>query len=180
MSTPTNPQDILQKAAADVAKRQRIQTPVTTITPVHNDPNERVDLSAVNAPERVQTPLEVNKPRPGAIRGLAESDAAIAAITPQLGDSVQVDVDLVPYDLQKEHHHRLRMHSVNGRYGTVIGTEIVGGTLFLRIETSTANVLVPADAIRLANPPEQQNVQHEPRVSPEKMRKPSTGAWKMT
>lgn len=120
------------------------------------------------------------EPQPGPVRGTAENDAAARSAFPQLGDTVRVSVDFVPYEDRKLHHHRVEQQSANGRIGTVIGTEVVGGVLMLRIESDASNVLVPADCCRLNEPPPQPKAMQEPRQSPEKMRKPSTGAYKMT
>lgn len=149
-------------------------------TGVIQNAQERNDLSAVNAPAQKPLHDHVHLPAPSPIRGTAENDAAVAQMYPQLGDEVEVNVELVPYEDRTLDHQRIIQHSVHGRRGTVIGQEIVGGKLFLRIENSAANVLVPADAVAHATPLPQEQAMQEPRQSPERMRKPNNGSYNLT
>lgn len=120
------------------------------------------------------------RPQPTAQRGTAENDAAARSLYPQLGDTVRVSVDFVPYSERKLHHHRVEQQGVNGRMGTVVGQEVQSGVLYLRVEADNASTLVPAECCQLYAPPPQPQAMHEPRQSPERMRKPNTGAWKQT
>lgn len=142
---------------------------------------ERSDLSATNHGAVHSNPASLNPARPGAIRGTVENDAAMAQL-PQLGDSVRVDVDRVPFMEQTEVHQRIRATSVHGRLGMVVGSKVVGSSHYLTVDTGTGVVDVPADCVALEAPVVESTpeMQDSSRTSPEKMHKHASGSYNLT
>lgn len=115
--------------------------------------------------------------------GTHDSDAAVglSGPYPQIGDSVQIDVDTIPRMQRQDIHQRLIDAGLHGKHGVVQGTEVRGGIYMLRVETGTASAWVDARCVRRESPPPQpQMMQDESRQSPEKMRKPGPGAYNLT
>jgi hypothetical protein len=138
-------------------------------------PTEQTELTNTGAKARPQ------KPPPLAVRGTPESDAAVAGRTPGMGDTVRVDVERVDWRERKPIHNAIVASSVNGQLGMVIGMEVVDGMHMLRVSTAHASMLVPAECCMLETPPPEPSQMHEPRQSPEKMRKPpGASGYKLT
>jgi hypothetical protein len=167
--------------AADTGKgiARRIDPPATT---------ERNDLTSLNAPGVIPTERQP-EPHDAHVRhgrlphmNTAASDAAFIASFPQLGDTIRVSVDAVPYMERRARHNALINAGLNGVLGTVIGQEVQGDTLYLRIETPSHNVLVPVECCLRENPVINATPDMQPssRISPEKMRKPSDGSYNKT
>jgi hypothetical protein len=133
--------------------------------------------------ELTNTGLKVapQKPPPLAVRSTPENDAATAGRSPGMGDTVRVDVERVDWRERKPIHNAIVASSVNGQLGTVQGMEVVDGMYMLRVVTAHASMLVPADCCALETPPPEPSQMQEPRMSPEKMRKPlGASGYKLT
>lgn len=108
------------------------------------------------------------------------SDQAAREMFPIIGDSVQVDADMVPRMQRTDRHQFAFDHGIHGQFGTVAGTKIEGGVYLLLIESATSSVWIPADIVRHAAPPPQADAMPDSRKSPEKMRKVKDGSYNLT
>lgn len=146
---------------------------------------ERTQWSAANKPA-LQKPAETkrrDKIKPPTRTGTRASDQAVGLqrAYPNLGDYVMVNVERVLSGDRKHRHQFLTDHGVHGKYGRVVGSKIEGGDYFLEIEHATGRVFVAAECVDPADQaPQQAQQQHEPRLSPERMRKSRRGAYNMT
>lgn len=143
-------------------------------------------LGRVSAARMAPLPL-VHPPSPEPHRvvppltGTTESDAAIRSLLPQLGDSVRVDVDKVPYMQRGPVHHQMVNRGLHGSVGVIVGARIEGGMYQFQIETGAVRDWVDAKCVTPDSLPEQPPMmQDKSRKSPEKMRKPSNGAYNLT
>jgi hypothetical protein len=109
-----------------------------------------------------------------------ESDQAVRAMYPVIGDSVQVDADIVPRGQRRDRHQFAIDHGIHGKFGTVNGTRVDGGVYELLIEAPTFSVWIPADIVRHAEPPPQPDVMPASRISPERMKKRKDGSYNQT
>lgn len=132
-----------------------------------------------------QTELTGHGPKPAHLRAkphpvpsTQQSEMAIAGAYPNIGDEVRIDVDRVDYMNRGAIHNAIVNAGQHGKLGRVMGAEVIGGVYMLRIHTDTADIQVPADCVALeAHPiaPVQEGSK-----APDVMRKPSTGAYKLT
>lgn len=116
-----------------------------------------------------------------AVPATRESDDRVAAMYPTLGDAVMINLERVDRMRRKPAHVFVETHGLHGKYGAVVGAQVTGGIYMLQVDTGDALAWIPADAVEHSSlPPSHGTPMQEPRISPEKMRKPRSGAYNKT
>jgi hypothetical protein len=193
------PEEISQEVAqerirAEFPKAEFGEAPLDRPAPLEKEVKRKETTENLGktpkAPEvQLETGRQGAEPKTGAvinhlpppIKGTEASDLMARQLYPGIGDSVQIDVDKIPYMQRKDHHQFLLDHGLHAAHGVVVGSEVRGGVYGLLIETGYSRVWADALATRIAAPAKQpQAMQDESRKSPELMRKPGPGGYNLT
>lgn len=170
--------DSIQRYTGGMAKRDKSNPNMPPATPLVEKPSPTEQHGIHGLKVNPEKPDVIGVKR--AVHGTEQSDALARAVYPMHGDTVRVDVDNVHWLKRGAVHNAIIAAGMHGQLGTVIGSDTINSMYMLKVQTANVTMLVPADCVTLEALPEPPKAMQEPRQSPERMRKPGTGAYKLT